>query len=156
MNIRACHSADDYNTARSMFREYADHLSIDLCFQNFSEELKNIEHIYGPPEGSLLFAEDLSGNWLGCVAIRKVKTTECELKRMYVRPEFRRQGIGKILLDHALDIAGQLGYRQIRLETLPAMKEARQLYFSRGFSENTSDSAGHAGETLFMERELGI
>jgi putative acetyltransferase len=75
---------------------------------------------------------------------------------MYVRPEFRRQGIGKILLDHALDIAGQLGYRQIKLETLPAMKEARQLYFSRGFSENTSDSAGHAGETLFMERELGI
>jgi GNAT superfamily N-acetyltransferase len=156
MNIRACHTANDYNTARSMFREYADHLSTDLCFQNFSEELKNIEHIYGPPEGSLLFAEDLSGNQLGCVSIRKLNAATCELKRMYVRPEFRKQGIGKILLDHALDIAGQLGYKQIRLETLPAMKEARQLYFSRGFSEVASNSLSQAGETMYMERELGI
>ena len=154
MKIRSCRTIDDYHQARSMFREYADQISTDLCFQNFNEELKIVEQMYSPPAGELLFAEDLSGNKLGCVAIRKVNETTCELKRMYVRPEFRNQGIGKHLLDSALKIAPELGYRKIKLDTLPTMKEAIQIYISRGFSEISSNLLNPVKGTIYMERSL--
>jgi len=117
---------------RALFEEYAASLDFDLCFQDFEDELAKLPGTYGPPEGCLFvaFQGDKS---VGCIGLRKLEHDVCEMKRLFVKPDYRGQGIGKALAEAAICEARKLGYRSMRLDTMPSMKEAIALYESLGF-----------------------
>lgn len=117
-----------------MFEEYAASLVIDLCFQGFAQELATLPKMYGPPRGALLLAE-IDATPAGCVAVRPLDASTCELKRLYVRPAHRGHNLGRLLTESALATARALGYERIRLDTLPEMQPAQRLYESLGFHD---------------------
>ena len=136
--IRQAVTAADMETARALFLEYAAWLQIDLCFQGFSAELAGLPGAYAPPAGRLLLAED--GMAAGCVALRRLAVepsgTACELKRLWVRPGFRGRHVGRALTEDALAAARAIGYKHIKLDTLPAiMPGAVALYRDLGFTD---------------------
>ena len=124
--------------ARTIFREYAQSLDIDLCFQNFDAELADLPGDYAPPSGQLLLAL-VDGELAGCGALRGLAECDhanaCEMKRLFVRPAFRRFGLGRVLAQQLLDDARALGYSSMLLDTLDEMEAARELYASLGFEE---------------------
>jgi ribosomal protein S18 acetylase RimI-like enzyme len=124
----------DLNLLRALFVEYAERLGIDLEFQHFAEELANLPGAYAPPAGCMLLAE-WRGQIAGCVALRPLEGDICEMKRLYVRPSFRANGIGRALSRAAVDRAQDIGYARMRLDTLPWMEAAIALYHSLGFVE---------------------
>jgi Predicted acetyltransferase len=117
---------------KQLFSEYAQSLEIDLAFQNFEMELNTLPGKYGPPDGALILAL-VDGNGAGCIALRKISDSICEMKRLYVRNEYRGLGIGKELIMLILEEARKLHYGYIRLDTLPTMKKAQELYLALGF-----------------------
>ncbi len=124
--------------ARVLFKEYSAGLGVDLCFQNFDKELAELPGDYAAPRGLLLVAM-VDGKVGGCCALRPRSSDEhpdaAEMKRLYVRPEFRGTGLGKKLVDELMMRASNIGYRAILLDTLPSMSEAQQLYQRLGFVE---------------------
>lgn len=127
-------SPEDFQLAVDLFKEYADQIDTDLSFQNFEEEMENIEHQYSKPWGTLYLIrqkEELAG----CFAIRKFESTVCELKRMYLREKVRGGGLGKTMLLRAIEAARSMQYQRMRLDTLPTMKPAIELYQKIGFYE---------------------
>ena len=126
------------DATRDIFREYAQSLPIDLCFQNFEAELKALPGEYGAPAGQLLLAF-VDGAVAGCGALRALADADyanaCEMKRLYVRPAFRRFGLGRLLAQALLDEARRIGYSAMLLDTLDDMEAARELYASLGFEE---------------------
>jgi ribosomal protein S18 acetylase RimI-like enzyme len=114
--------------------QYARSLNFDLCFQHFEEELKTLPGEYGPPDGCLLLAK-YGQEPVGCVALRKIETRICEMKRLFVRPEYRGLKIGKRLVQTVIEKAVQLGYERMRLDTVPQMKPAQRLYETFGFTD---------------------
>jgi len=124
--------------AREIFREYASSLQVDLCFQNFDTELAALPGEYGPPNGQLLLAL-VDGQLAACGAMRSLRDVDyanaCEMKRLYVRPAFRRYGLGRALAQALLDEARRAGYSVMLLDTLDDMEAARGLYGTLGFTE---------------------
>jgi ribosomal protein S18 acetylase RimI-like enzyme len=118
--------------ARALFEEYAASLDFDLYFQNFQEELAGLPGDYAAPHGCLLLAWH-GDQVAGCVALRKIEGDICEMKRLYARPAFRNRGVGKSLSRAIIAEAKKRGYSRMRLDTVPAMKEAQALYESQGF-----------------------
>ena len=151
--IRSASTDAGFAQARGLFEEYAAGLGIDLYFQGFSQELETLSWMYGAPRGVLLLAE-LEGLPAGCAAVRPLEHGTCELKRVYVRPDFRGSGMGRRLTESALQAARKLGYARMRLDTLPQMAAAQQLYESLGFR----DIPAYYGEPMagqrFMEAAL--
>ena len=123
---------------RLIFQEYADQLGVDLCFQNFEAELAGLPGDYAAPQGCLLLAL-LDGQIAGCCAMRPLDTVDypnaCEMKRLYVRPGFRRFGLGRQLVEAVLDAARIAGYHSLLLDTLNDMEAARALYEDLGFKD---------------------
>lgn len=134
IQIRAATLPGDRATVEELFREYAARLGIDLAFQQFGEELASLPGKYAPPSGRLLLAY-VSAAPAGCVALRPLNDGGCEMKRLYVRPEFRGKGIGRRLVDEVIAGARDAGYSRIYLDTLPSMGQAIALYESLGFRD---------------------
>jgi len=149
------HSLKYIATVRELFREYARGLKIDLCFQNFERELAELPGSYTPPDGRLLLATE-DDSTCGCVAIRPLSEDICEMKRLYVRPSFRGNGIGRTLAQRALRAARQHGYERMRLDTLASMKEAQSLYRSLGFRTIQSYYDNPIDRVQFMELDLAL
>jgi ribosomal protein S18 acetylase RimI-like enzyme len=122
----------EVETAKTLFREYAGTLDVDLGFQGFEDEIRQLPGEYAPPRGALLLAER-DGVALGCVAVRPISAEIAEMKRLYVRTEARGLGLGRQLAAAAIGHARAAGYSAIRLDTLPTMTSARALYASLGF-----------------------
>ena len=146
-------SPRDIEAARALFQEYAAGLSVDLCFQNFAEELATLPGNYSPPTGCLLLAK-AAGRNIGCIAVRQLEPQVAELKRLYLQPSFRDRGIGKALVQHALAFAREAGYCVIRLDTLREMKSAIALYTACGFKEISPYNAGGPESIQFFELKL--
>jgi putative acetyltransferase len=132
--IREVRTGGDVEQARRLFVEYQAALGIDLCFQGFAEELATLPGNYSRPGGRLLLAVD-GATTLGVIALRPLRDRDCEMKRLYVRPEGRGRGLGRMLAVAVIGEARRAGYHRILLDTLPAMKEAQALYRSLGFEE---------------------
>jgi ribosomal protein S18 acetylase RimI-like enzyme len=139
---------------RQLFEEYAASLSFKLCFQNFQEELDGLPGGYALPSGCLWLATTDGGEAAGCVALRPLESGIGEMKRLYVRPEHRGTGLGKRLALKVLEEAGTLGYRRIRLDTMPEMGGAIRLYESLGFTRIAPYRANPIERALYMEIDL--
>ncbi|SRR5438874_5513600 len=127
-------SATELTSAAALFRAYAASLPIDLAPQGFSKELESLPGIYSPPRGELLLAKR-GDHVLGCIGLRPLKPPRiAEIKRMYVRPQARGQGVGKALVAAILKTAEQRGYEELKLDTLAHLETAIALYKSFGFA----------------------
>ena len=144
---------DQVSIIRVLFIEYATSLGFSLCFQDFDKELAGLPGEYAPPYGCLLLAMD-DINAIGCVALRKFEEGICEMKRLYVKPSGRGKGLGKKLVNAIIEEAIKIGYTKMRLDTVPAMKEAIAIYRSIGFYEIKPYRENPIEGALYMELDL--
>ncbi|HEX8000984.1 MAG TPA: GNAT family N-acetyltransferase [Pyrinomonadaceae bacterium] len=154
LSLLQAESVEQFEQVRRLWREYAAWLEVDLCFQNFEKELAELPGRYAPPEGRLLlaFSDD---RLAGCIALRKIGEGACEMKRLYVRPGFRGQGIGRLLTEALIKEARGIGYARMLLDTLPSkMKEAAIVYRSFGFREIEPYYHNPVAGAVYMELTL--
>ncbi len=147
-------TSEQIEETRRLFREYEAWLGVDLCFQSFETELANLPDKYAPPTGRLFLAV-INEKVAGCIALRKIDDETCEMKRLFVREDFRGFGLGKTLIEKLFAEAKKIGYKRMRLDTLPdKMPKAVELYRSYGFQEIAPYYENPYKETLFMEKVL--
>ena len=153
ISFKKAETQQQFAEATILFHQYAEFIGIDLTFQNFAQELKTIDKQYSKPEGTLLIAYD-GAKAVGCVALRKWDSDTSELKRMFVQQEYQGHKIGQRLLQQILDIAQELNYKRVRLDTLSSMKPALTLYRLYGFYEISAYRFNPIEETIYMEKIL--
>ena len=140
--------------ARELFLEYAQSLGVNLCFQNFEQELAGLPGHYAPPDGRLLLAE-YEGQLAGCVALHQWEPGVCEMKRLYLRPPFRGKGLGRVMAEKAIADARNIGYQYMRLDTIePIMKDAVEMYRKLGFREIAPYRPNPIAGAMYMELQL--
>jgi GNAT superfamily N-acetyltransferase len=160
MHIHQATALDDIAIIRTLFQEYAAWLKVDLCFQHFAEELASLPGAYAPPKGRLLLATAADGP-AACIALRPLddpfgvlaSTGQCccEIKRLYVRPPYRRHGLGRTLAARIISDASEIGYSRMFLDTLSSMEPAIRLYETLGFVRCPKYYDTPLRETVFME-----
>ncbi len=139
---------------RELFLEYAKSLSFNLCFQSFDQELAGLPGDYAPPDGRLLLAV-YDTALAGCVALHKLEEHVCEMKRLYLRPQFRGKGAGRVLAETIIWEARAIGYRRMRLDTVePVMRDAVAMYRRLGFTEIAAYRPNPISGAMYMELEL--
>lgn len=144
---------EDIENIKKIFEEYLISLNFDLKFQHFDNEIANLPGDYVYPLGCIVMALHLR-NLIGCVALRKVKNNICEMKRLYVKPRYRKLRIGRTLTEAIILEARKLGYQKMRLDTVPSMKQAQCLYESLGFYDIAPYCYNPIPGTRFMELML--
>lgn len=144
----------DMESVRMLFREYVEALGEDLAYQGFEEELRELPGKYAPSAGGSLHLAIVDGVPAGCVALRRIDNSECEMKRLFVRPRFRGMKLGSRLVETVLDAARSMGYRSMKLDTLERLESARRLYYNHGFQECEAYIYNPLPGALFMKIEL--
>jgi GNAT superfamily N-acetyltransferase len=152
VQIVAGHGEEHLPAVRALFEEYAAGLGVDLAFQDFEHELEDLPGDYAPPGGRLLLA--LAPEPAGCVGLRPYEPGVCEMKRLYVRPAYRRTGLGRRLAEAVIAAGREAGYDRMRLDTLPTMQGARALYRSLGFVEIDAYRFNPVHGTTYFELAL--
>lgn len=147
-------SSHEWDEARRLIEEYAAALGVDLCFQNFDEEIKHLSSHYGPPRGVMLLAVE-GDSAIGCVGLREHDDVTGEIKRLYVAPAARGRDLGRALARAVIDAARESGYRRLVLDTLPSMQAAQALYASLGFKSIEPYRYNPVKGTVYMELDLG-
>ncbi|HET7225885.1 MAG TPA: GNAT family N-acetyltransferase [Candidatus Eisenbacteria bacterium] len=154
IEIHAAESGADTEVARALFLEYADALGVDLGFQEFAREVRELPGAYVAPGGVLLLAWD-GATTAGCVALRALEPPAvCEMKRLYVRPAYRGRGLGRALAEAVIAAARERGYTRMRLDTLPMMRDAMALYARLGFADIPAYRFNPIAGSRYMELDL--
>lgn len=153
--IAPARSVEDITVATALFRAYAASLDVDLAYQGFEAEMAGMPGPYAPPLGELLLARGREGEALGAVALRPLDPEGCcEMKRLYVAPAARGFGVGRALVDALAAAAVRIGYLELRLDTLPSMKDALALYRRLGFHEIEPYYDTPVAGTAFLRKRL--
>jgi putative acetyltransferase len=139
--------------ARTLFREYQEFLNVDLCFQGFEEELASLPGKYASPKGVILLAE-VDGDIAGCVAVREIKDGICEMKRLYVKEQFRGLSIGQSLAVEIIKQAKNFNYQKMQLDTLQRLETAMGIYQKLGFKKISPYYANPLDEVVYWELDL--
>ena len=143
----------DIPHVREMLQEYVEWIGLDLAFQEIDAELDGLPGDYAPPRGALFVAID-GNRYLGMIALRPIDGLVGEMKRLYVRPEARGRGLARLLITRLCDEAKQLGYSELRLDTLPMMGDAQALYEAYGFVDIAPYYDTPIAGTRFMSKKL--
>lgn len=153
LKVVTAESSEQVDTIRELFLEYAKSLNFDLCFQGFDKELESLPGKYAAPDGRLLLAL-YDQKIAGCVALWKVSDQVCEMKRLWVRPEFRGKKIGRQLAEFVIEQAKLIGYSKMKLDTIDTMTEAIKLYVSLGFRSTSAYRYNPVEGAEYMELDL--
>lgn len=146
---------DQVNAIRELFLEYANSLEFDLGFQGFQSEIDSLPGNYSAPKGCVLLALKNS-ELAGCVALKPIDEEICEMKRLFVRPKFQGHGIGRTLVQKILKRAADMGYGKIRLDTVPSMRAAIEMYRAFGFYSIPAYRENPVPGTSYLERTLRL
>lgn len=138
---------------RELLLEYQRWTGVDLCFQDFEREMAELPGAYAPPDGRLYLAW-VGRELAGCIALRRHDAQSGEMKRLYLRPAFQGQGLGKLLAQHIIADAKQIGYQRILLDTLPIMQNAQAMYAKLGFKETQAYVFNPVEGVKYMALEL--
>jgi ribosomal protein S18 acetylase RimI-like enzyme len=138
---------------RTLFREYQDFLEVDLCFQDFEQELATLPGKYAAPEGAIWIAWR-GAEAAGCIAVRPIEPTVCEMKRLFVRDRYRGYGIGAMLAEASVEMARECGYLYMRLDTLSELEAALKLYHSMGFEPIDPYYHNPLGSVVYLQKSL--
>lgn len=153
MHIKNAESTEFIPLVRELFVEHSESSGAGFCFRGFEEELATLPGSYARPTGRLFVALE-NKRAAGCVALRRIDGHVCEMKRLYVRPEYRGKGVGRELIDTLMNSAREIGYARMRLDTLPSMVQAIVLYRRLGFREIPPYGANPVPGALFFEYKL--
>ena len=153
VRLQAATSASDLESIRTLFREYADSLGVNLTYQGFEDEVRDLPGKYAPPAGTLVLAFN-DDALVGCVGVRPIDNETAEMKRLFVRPVGRGLGLGRSLAESAIRYATASGYQRMRLDTLPQMDRAQDLYRSLGFTTIDAYRFSPVPGTVFLELVL--
>lgn len=153
MQVLKAQSTDDLLKVKILLIEYFDYLTDKVEHQAFDKELDNFAEIYLQEENSLLIAKS-NENLVGCVGLQHINTEYCELKRMFVTPDYRNKGIGKLLLDNAIKEANSKSYKKVLLATPYNFNVAINMYFKKGFKYTTSYRKAYHSKPIFMELDI--
>jgi GNAT superfamily N-acetyltransferase len=145
---------EEIGLARQLFEEYAMELNVDLCFQNFEKELSELPGIYSEPEGSILLLENDNAVAVGIVALKKLEDGVCEMKRLYLKPEARKNGNGRKLAEAILYEAKAKSYTTMKLDTIQRLVAAVKLYRSMGFEETEAYNYNPDATVLYFKKKL--
>ena len=152
-DVTQAHSAQAIEDVRALFREYGAIPDYCTCFKGFEEEIQSLPGMCAPPAGRLLLAY-VDGAAAGCIGLRAMEPGYCEIRRLYVRPEFRGRRLGQPLAEAIIREARNLGHDRLLLDTLPVMKEAITLYESLGFRRIAPYRENPVEGALFMESRI--
>ncbi len=153
MSVEIKLAYNDINSVKQLFCEYADELNVGLEFQSFKHELESLPGKYALPLGRIYIA-DYNGIIAGCVALSHLEKTSCEMKRLYVREQYRGKGIGESLAKQVINDAKSLGYSLMYLDTLTNLKYAVKLYKKLGFSETKPYYNNPLDNVVYMRLNL--